>query len=199
MAIVHRRAIGLKTPVGSRSLTKVRFGSPKRTGASAEAIEAVYRLRFRAFVKVAASVTGEASAADAVHNAFVRALRHRRSFRGESSLETWLWRLVTNAALDLRQRSEDGMLEASGQADHFDQDRYQNGSGAYDELEAATRRAILDLPPRQRLVVFLRYFADLDYRTIADVLEIRPGTVAATLHNAHQTIRRQVEEAKCKI
>jgi RNA polymerase sigma factor (sigma-70 family) len=49
------------------------------------------------------------------------------------------------------------------------------------------------LPPRRRLVVFLRYFADLPYRTIADVLEIDEGTVAATLAQARQALTAILE------
>jgi RNA polymerase sigma factor (sigma-70 family) len=50
------------------------------------------------------------------------------------------------------------------------------------------------LPERQRLVVFLRYFADLEYREIATALGIETGTVSATLHAAHANLRRALEE-----
>ena len=50
------------------------------------------------------------------------------------------------------------------------------------------------LPERQRLVLFLRYYADLEYRRIAEVLEIQPGTVGATLNQAHATLKRLLEE-----
>ena len=55
------------------------------------------------------------------------------------------------------------------------------------------RRYIAALPVRQREAVFLRYFADLDYKTIARVLDLEPGTVSATLSAAHQTLRKRVE------
>ena len=169
----------------------MRFGSPKESDASVEAIEHVYRLRYFAFLKVAASVAGEGQAGDAVHAGFVRALRHRDSFRGESSLETWLWRLVVNAARDLRSgertrdtESDDALVE----------------SGDDPTAESAlVRRAIARLPARQRIAVFLRYYADLDYQAIAVVLGVERGTVSATLHSAHETIRQQIEEARCKI
>jgi RNA polymerase sigma factor (sigma-70 family) len=51
------------------------------------------------------------------------------------------------------------------------------------------------LPERERLVVFLRYFADLDYRAIATALDVKVGTVSATLHAAHAALRRSLEEA----
>jgi RNA polymerase sigma-70 factor (ECF subfamily) len=53
---------------------------------------------------------------------------------------------------------------------------------------------VAELPERQRLVVFLRYFADLDYREIAEALDIRVGTVSATLHAAHASLRSSLTE-----
>ena len=59
--------------------------------------------------------------------------------------------------------------------------------------ELAVRLAAL--PERQRLVVFLRYFADLGYQEIAAALDIETGTVSATLHAAHANLRAGYEEA----
>ena len=55
---------------------------------------------------------------------------------------------------------------------------------------------LVRLPERQRLVLFLRYFADLPYEAIADALEISPGTVAATLNAAHRSLRRRLQEVE---
>jgi RNA polymerase sigma factor (sigma-70 family) len=52
------------------------------------------------------------------------------------------------------------------------------------------------LPERQRLVVYLRYYADLDYRAIAEVLGVEVGTVSATLSSAHQALRRSLKEVE---
>ena len=62
------------------------------------------------------------------------------------------------------------------------------------------RGVISALPPRQRLAVFLRYYADLDYAAIAEILDLSPGTVAATLHKAHAGIQRRLQEegAPCR-
>jgi RNA polymerase sigma factor (sigma-70 family) len=56
------------------------------------------------------------------------------------------------------------------------------------------RVALAALPERQRLVLFLRYYADLDYATIAATLEIAEGTVAATLSSARAALRESLEE-----
>jgi RNA polymerase sigma-70 factor (ECF subfamily) len=63
------------------------------------------------------------------------------------------------------------------------------------DASTGVKEAVAALPERQRLVVFLRYYGDLDYRGIADVLGLREGTVAATLHQAQRALRRVVEVA----
>jgi RNA polymerase sigma factor (sigma-70 family) len=57
------------------------------------------------------------------------------------------------------------------------------------------RALIASLPERQRLALFLRYYADLDYESIASTLGITSGTVGATLNAAHAALRSTLEEA----
>jgi RNA polymerase sigma factor (sigma-70 family) len=62
------------------------------------------------------------------------------------------------------------------------------------EQDATVRAWVAALPERQRIAIFLRYFADLDYRSIATALEVEVGTVSATLGAAHATLRRSFQE-----
>ena len=169
------------------------MGFVRRTAAAdLGAIEAVYRARYPAFLRVAVAIlSDEGLAADAVHDGFVRAVRHRRSFRGEGSLEGWLWQTVVNAARKCaRKRSDD--LDAEP-----DRDERAEESPLDDSSEL--RGLIAALPERQRLALFLRYYADLDYRSIAEALGVKPGTVAATLSAAHTTLRTILEADPCRI
>lgn len=70
------------------------------------------------------------------------------------------------------------------------------GAGRGSDGDENLRRLIRELPERQRLALFLRYFADLDYEAIGAILGIASETVAASLHSAHATIRKAVEEAE---
>lgn len=160
-------------------------------GASLAEIEAIYRRRFPAFARTAAAILGDADAArDAVQDAFATAVRRRADFRGDGSLEGWLWRIVVNAArADRRARP----AEAPAHWGHEAASASPNGKAAESE-PALVRELLAELPERQRLVVFLRYFADLEHARIADALDIRPGTVAATLNAAHAALRRRLEE-----
>jgi RNA polymerase sigma-70 factor, ECF subfamily len=153
-----------------------------RRGASLDDLERIYRSRFGALVRVATAVTGEESlGADAVHDAFVQAVRRRSSYRGEGPLEAWVWRLVVNAAKKRVPRVEP--LEAQWPV------AGENGAGD------AVRAAVAALPERQRVTLFLRYYADLDYEAIAATLGVSPGTVGATLNAAHAALRSSLREA----
>jgi RNA polymerase sigma-70 factor (ECF subfamily) len=157
-----------------------------KPGASLSEIEAVYREGFAEFRRVATAIAGDREAAlDVVQEAFGSVIRRRKTFRGEGPLEAWIWRTVVNTALDYARLppASAPSFEAALAA--------QNGHPAERGRVAA---AVAALPERQRLVLFLRYYADFDYRAIAETLEIRPGTVAATLNAARASLRSALSE-----
>jgi RNA polymerase sigma-70 factor (ECF subfamily) len=160
-------------------------------GAGLEEIEALYRSRFERFATVACAVTGsQAAARDAVQDAFASAVRRRGQFRGDGSLEAWLWRAVVNEARSQRRRRRSReQLEQRALA------LEATVASGHDEEPAEVDALVASLPERQRLVVFLRYYADLTHEQIASTLGIRPGTVAATLHAAHARLRPLLAEA----
>ena len=152
------------------------------------AIEDVYRARFRDFLRVALAITGDYDEAlEAVQEGFSRAIRRRAAFRGEGLLEAWLWRAVVNASRDVR-RSRHTAARLPGQD--------IGSTNGRAEPSHELRAAIAALPERQRLVLFLRYYADLEYRAIATALDIRVGTVSATLNAAHRSLRRTFQEVE---
>jgi RNA polymerase sigma-70 factor (ECF subfamily) len=147
-----------------------------------EELEALYRERLREFTRTATAIAGdEESGRDAVQEAFAKAVRKRRRFRGEGNLEAWVWRIVVNAARDAgrrRRRSVSADIPVDARADEL---------GLPLDL----------LTDRQREVLFLHYYADLDYATIAHALEISSGTVGATLSAARQTLRGALTKEAC--
>jgi RNA polymerase sigma-70 factor, ECF subfamily len=153
-------------------------------------IEALYRAGFPVYLRVAVAIVGEEQLArDAVHDAFVQAVRHARTFRADGSLEGWLWRIVVNEARKRRAKAE--RMVAVAQPVTVEAPS-QNGASE----DRGVRELVAALPERQRLVLFLRYYADLDYEAIAGVLGISRGTVGATLSAAHRALRRQLEEVQ---
>jgi RNA polymerase sigma factor (sigma-70 family) len=145
---------------------------------TAVAIERLYRDRYVRFRNGVAPVAGGYEAArDAVQEGFARALRSSRTYSGRGSLEGWVWRIVLRAALEQRR----------GEREEFRLDEVEL-TLVEPERDLTLSDAVRALPPRRRLIVFLRYFADLPYQTIADALEIDVGTVAATLAQARQEL-----------
>ena len=107
---------------------------------------------------------------------FARALRASAQYSGRGSLEGWVWRIVLRAALEQRRPGEEVGFDAV------------DAVFVEPERDVALTEAVQALPPRRRLVVFLHYFADLPYETIAEALEVEAGTVAATLAQARQAL-----------
>jgi DNA-directed RNA polymerase specialized sigma24 family protein len=145
-------------------------------------IESLYRSDFARFVRVAQAIVGDREAArEAVQDGFADALRSAGQWAAKGPLEAWVWRCVVNRARKARPRRTLALLAEAG-------------VGGQDP-DPDLRAYLVALPERQRLVVFLRYFADLNYREIAEALEVEVGTVSATLSAAHKSLRAAFEEA----
>jgi len=148
----------------------------------ARAIEELYRERYVGFRNALATVTGSyESARDAVQEGFARALASRRQLRGDGSLAAWVWQIALRAALEARGEREvpvDEVLDPRLVAP---------------ERNPSLAAALVTLPSRRRLIVFLRYFADFSYADIAVACDVSEGTVAATLAQAHQALAAILE------
>ena len=137
-------------------------------------LEGLYRAKLPEFRRVAAAIAGDRELGhDAVQEAFAAAVRKRRSFRRRAPLEAWVWRIVVNTARDARRRRPP-VVTAPPPVHVPDV-----------SLDALTQR--------QREIVFLHYYADLDYAEIATALGVSPGTVGATLTAARQRLRTTLE------
>ena len=154
--------------------------------ASAESIERLYRNRYASFRGGLAAITGSHDRAhDAVQEAFAQALRDRDGYRGndEVSLAAWVWRIAFRVAA--RGRGTD-------QRELALEDLVESASIASPERDPILAQALRRLPPQRRLVVFLRYFADLSYAEVASLCGISEGTVAATLAHAHADLLKEL-------
>jgi RNA polymerase sigma-70 factor, ECF subfamily len=147
-------------------------------------IEELYRNDLDRFVRVATAILGDREAArDAVQEGFAIALRKRRLYARRGPVGGWVWQVVVNTARNAKRR-ERPALELR------DVVPSANGTSETGRLRAA----LAMLPERQRLVVFLHYYADLDYRTIATALGIQEGTVGATLTAARAALKNALTE-----
>ena len=154
-------------------------------GASREELEALYRERYLGFRRALAAATGSYELAhDVVQEAFARALTQRRTYRGDAPLGAWVWGIAIRVAREERRYSQSVLL----------------GELIEVELPEPARDPVLGealraLPPRRRLIFFLRYFADMTYREIASVCTISEGTVAASIAQSRASIAETLQSS----
>lgn len=139
----------------------------------------------------------EAVAMDIAQDTFVKLFSSIRTFRGDSSFESWLYRMVVNRCLDHQRRGRRliPLIE-----DLFGAARSSDVSALEGLLSEEWHKSVQDvvatLPPEHRIVIIMRYTDGLSYDEIAQVLGCSPGTVASRLNRAHRTLERRLSHLK---
>lgn len=159
-----------------------------------KAFERVVRDNRRAVYLMARRLLGSHEDADeAAQVAFVRAWRSRGTFRGASSLRTWLIRIALNVAKSMLSSKIEGEsldgLETVADANEGSYQRLRRK-----QSRERVRRAVVGLPARQREVVLLKVFSDLTHREVAEIMRLSEGAVKAHLHQAVANLRRRMSE-----
>ena len=133
-------------------------------------------------------VKSDADAADVTQLAFVRAFRGLAGFRGTSTVRSWLYRIAINCALSwLRDHRREQPAE-------LDEDALTDDNPAPAQLSASDdrawlRKAIAQLPPKQKLVLELRVFDDLSFKEVADLADCSENTAKVNFHYAVKRLR----------
>jgi RNA polymerase sigma-70 factor (ECF subfamily) len=159
--------------------------------------ELVERYR-RQVYRVARSVLRNHEKADeATQDAFVKAYQGLGKFKGESTFKTWMYRIATNAALDLRAKEitqdkarRQAQLEAKTAVPNAPLGPRPLESLIQDERMAKLRTAMASLPEKQRITMTLRVNQELKYTEIAEVLGCPVGTAKANFHHAVKNLRK---------
>jgi RNA polymerase sigma-70 factor (ECF subfamily) len=130
-------------------------------------------------------------ASDLAQEAFLRAWRGLRTFRGQSALSTWLYRIAVNVCLN-RVAAKGPDTEPIDAAERLE-DHHAERPGAglvRRERAAAVRQAIRALPKKQRATLILRAYHELPHRQIAEVLGSSEGAVKANFFHALANLKR---------
>ncbi|WP_340063873.1 RNA polymerase sigma factor [Ascidiimonas aurantiaca] len=132
---------------------------------------------------------------DVLQNTFIKIFRNIENFKGESALYSWMYRIATNEAINfLNAKSRKmGVTDEALQmrmAAELRSDLYFDG----DEIQFKLQKAIALLPARQKLVFNMRYFDDLSYNEISQILEISEGSLKASYHHAVKKIEASLRE-----
>ena len=131
---------------------------------------------------------------DVLQNTLMKAWRNLAKFRAEASIKTWLYRIATNESLTfLKQKQRRAFQDVEDLQNDL---RHSLSSGPYidgDEIQMKLQEAILTLPERQRLVFNMRYFEELKYDEIAQILEVSVGSLKASYHHAVKKIEQKLK------
>jgi RNA polymerase sigma-70 factor (ECF subfamily) len=132
-------------------------------------------------------------ASDLAQDVFVRAFKGLKNFKGDSSLSTWLYRVGVNCCLNRLavKRPETESIEAAQRADHGADDPLR--AVVRGEKAAEVRRAIAQLPPKQRATLLLRVYQELSHEEIARVLGGSVGAAKANFFHALGNLKRLLE------
>jgi RNA polymerase sigma-70 factor (ECF subfamily) len=171
-----------------------------------DAFRTIMQRNSRRLYRVARSVLGDDSEAeDVVQDAYVRALGSLGTFRGDSSLTTWLTRITLNEALGRLRRQRPTVdlavldAESAGPANIIPFPTMQPGTdperaAAQQQIRRLIEAAIDELPENFRTVFVMRDIEEMSIEETADFLDIEPATVKTRLHRARRLLREALDQ-----
>ncbi len=126
---------------------------------------------------------------DVLQDTFIKAFQGLHRFREDASLYTWLYRIATNESLTfLKKKKNRNLLSMNNFQDSMEEilesDAYTDG----DEIQMKLQKAIIRLPPKQRLVFNMKYFDEMKYEEMSDILKTSVGALKASYHHALKKI-----------
>ena len=134
-------------------------------------------------------VASHEDANDLLQNTSVKAWNAMDTFREDSKLYTWLYRIATNEVLTFLNRKKIiGFLSINANEAAFERklaaDENFNGT----KVQLSLQKAVNKLPPKQKVVFSLRYWEEMKYEDMAEVLDTSPGALKASYHHAYQKV-----------
>lgn len=141
-------------------------------------------------------MTGNAEDAfDVAQNTYIKAFAAIERFDGRSAMETWLYRIAVNEALQFLRRNKREQRKREQLADTVVQSQESRNPGAVEgsTIKMDVAAALEDMESDDRAILLLRYQEGLDYEALAAVLDCPTGTIASRLNRARRRIREKLE------
>ena len=132
---------------------------------------------------------------DVLQNTFIKVYRNIEGFKGESKLYSWLYRIATNEALSFiktksRKLGQSSEAVQEAMANQLESDVYFEG----DEIQLKLQQAIATLPEKQKLIFNMKYFDEMKYEEISEILDTSVGGLKASYHLAVKKIKSHLNE-----
>jgi RNA polymerase sigma factor (sigma-70 family) len=158
--------------------------------------EASYRLlisthKQRLYWHIRKIVLNHEHADDVLQNTFIKVFRHIDGFKGESKLYSWMFRIATNESISFLNKEAkhlkiDMKTLQEQRVGNLTADVYFDG----DEIQLKLQKAVISLPQKQQLVFNMKYFDDLKYEEMSEILDTSVGALKASYHHARKKIER---------
>ena len=156
----------------------------------------VYNLAYRL-------LNDQADASDVVQEVFLKIFRNVGSFRGDSTLRTWVYRIAVNESHNRRRwlfrhrRGETGIEETFDDSDGREKPLMDSGETPFDftvnrEAQVLLEEALAEINPVFRAALVLREVEDMSYEEIAEILEVSIGTVKSRIVRGREALRRNL-------
>ncbi len=128
---------------------------------------------------------------DVLQNTFIKVYKSIDNFKGDSKLYSWLYRIATNESITLINKNAKRLQITSEEVqnlaiNNLQADVYFEG----DAIQLKLQKAIATLPEKQQLVFNMKYFQDLKYKDMADILETSEGALKASYHIAIKKLEK---------
>lgn len=134
---------------------------------------------------------------DVIQNCFIKVFRSIHTFEGKSKLYTWLYRIATNEAITfLNQKSRKVTASIDNGESPMVNTLQANASVDGDELQIQLQKALQQLPEKQRIVFNMRYFDEMPYEEMSQVLDTSVGALKASYHHAVKKIENYFRDVE---
>lgn len=156
--------------------------------------EIVIALRERLYWHIRKLLISHDDTDDVLQNTFIKIWNGLKDFRGDAQIFTWSYRIATNEALTFLKSRHKRLLFFSGDYTQelyskLEADEYFNG----DEIQKKLQKAVLSLPEKQRIVFNMKYFDEMKYEDMAEILNTSVGALKASYHHAVKKIENYME------
>jgi len=126
---------------------------------------------------------------DVLQNTFIKVFRHLKDFKGDSKLFSWMYRIATNEAISfINQKAKKSRTTSEALqtkiVDNLKADEYFDGN----EIQIRLQKAIILLPEKQQLVFKMRYYEEIKYEEMSEILGTSVGALKASYHHAVKKI-----------
>lgn len=173
-------------PIDEKELVK-QLHSPAQAAAAFDVLIRKYGEKM--YWQIRKMVASHDDANDILQNSFIKAWNNLQNFRGDAKLSTWLYKIAVNESINFLNKERQKRDVTDDADDSFllnsiESDPYFDG----DALKVELQKAIAKLPEKQRLVFNMRYFDEMKYEDISEILGTSVGALKASYHHAMKKI-----------